>query len=1614
MQKRKLGLSRLVASLIILMLLAVNVLPSLKLVSYALEKAEDEVQITGNFQIGDGELSDSASLDVGELDGKIVLEIKVNGKGYLKTGTFNFDGKENFMIQENSEFEVNEGKLKVKIVDSNSSEKMELPIEFKTKAEYEQNYFNRKNKVTFSGIYVDNEGKEHKIEKDIVLTLAWTENFDVNIENEVVKNLEYEQDGVNRKIVQSLLKVSNSNVDNKLPVKSSHLEIDIPQIPGMNLVDKKIDATKLSFSQETEDSNIVFGEENYSITDNVITVDVESIEGEMVKQDNFAEDIYSLTFVYEGTSSTEAVEAKVKATVTGFTGITHETEDLVNYDLSNATKKIVSYVRENKTEPISLGYLVANSIQSRYDISYNKKDVLNISRNELLSAIEVKDTDEYFTTEDGNNYNFESFYTTTKFNRDEIENVLGEDGVVEIFNENGELIAKAQADEETDEEGNIVVNYDVPTSKISFKTSEPKEDGIITVLSNKTFSAISYTKEEIANFSELINASVGTAYYKEGYSDDLGKVQSGIVVTPTHTNATLTCSTNSLLTVAENKDINFQIYLNNSEDVSDLYENPIFEIILPKAIVDVNVSNINLFYANNELSIGNVEVVEDAEGRKVLRVSLVGNQISYELNKETNGTVISLDADIVIDEFTTGITEDIEMLYANFAATSYSNSSEWRMLADGAGTHGVYILPISYDAPEGLVNAQTTEIETPEEESTEIEEEVTTEESATDNSRVVSIKQGVQEGFLEEGTIAQLATMTLSVLNNTNKRYTEFSILGRIPFKGNTDVRTGEDLGTTIDTILDSEIKSLNNDELLFDVYYSENELANEDVLDVNNGWTTDFHKMGAIKSYLIVIDPQYVLEPNSTLEFEYDYVIPANLGPDEAMYGTYASFYKEIVGETVQPAKQSNESADAVGYRTERKATVEAEFNLVSDYLQERFDAEFELIIRNTSDIDAKDVYTQITIPNYLNLIEISEIDATYEIEGNVLQLLIPEIRAGEEKNAHIRFNVFSKPDVDNNSLTAGIFGNNLQETITTNTSEFQVDSSEFIIADILSNFKAIPGMILPNTYSIMNSTEEDMGRVEFIRNVSEAFNIEDVKVLLDAQGVSTEINNDEHYFKVIIDDFKAGDFVAFDYNLKVNYLDSENPISQTYINTTINVDGREPIQQELPINHYNTLLDVRNVRNNNSGFSSDGENVDYEYEIINNSAYDIFNLGLELKYSDNEKINYVKVSTPESEEYYSENTLGCMIVILKAYQNAKVTVNAKTLGNDNFANNQLSLKLDDRVISEAAYETTIEDNSEKTAYSIVGMAFVDRNNNNTQDENEEVLDGIIVNLYDSKTNELVESTITNVGGRYEFNDRENGQYYVKFDYDESKYKVNSSEQAKVLNIKNKNLTDNINVANKSVSNVDLSLTDENIFDLSLDATVEKITVQNNAESTNILVENNKLAKVDINPDIVKDSKVIIEYKVTVKNQGTIPGKVNKIINYMPKDFEFDSTLSPDWYLDSDGNLYTRSLINDYINPGEERTLSLVLIRNMTGENTGLAHNSFEIVEAINDKGIKDIDSTPGNKINEDDYSTADVIIGIQTGEMLRQLPVIVGGIIVLGMLIVLAWRIIDRRRYV
>lgn len=1620
MQRKRLEVTRLIASMTVLMLLMINILPTFRVISYALDDKED-VEISGFFQVADGEMSSSASLDVNETEAKLVLNAKVNGKGYLKAGVFEIENNASFEVKETSEVEVIDNQIKVKMIDEENPDQIIIPIEFRKKEKYEHDYFNKANRVTFTGTFVNNEGEEQKIQRDLWLDLGWTEDISVKVENEVIKNVEYEQEETTRRIVQSVLKVYDSNVERKLPVKSSYLEIDIPQISEMNLVDAQIDAEKLLFTQGTEDSNVVFGSDNYVLENNVLKVNVPTIEDQMIGIDSFGEDIYVLTLVYEGTSTQAGtIEGKVKTIVEGFTGITEETIGVASYDLSTVTKKMVSYFRENKTDTISLGYLMANTIKNRYEISYNKKDILNITRADLVNYVEIRDEEEYFKTEDGRKYDFSSNYSSLTFNKYELEKVLGSEGKVDVYDQNGNIIISVEAKENPNENGDIVVNFSENVTRVYLRTTTPVEDGNISVIGTKKFEIVDFSKAVVSYFSELVNTSSARAYYKDGNTDELGKISSSITVTPVVSNAILAVSNNKFSTVSSNDGVNFQIYLNNSPDTSDLYENPIFEIKFPKAVTEVEVENVNLFYANNELAISNIEVLEDNEGRKVLRISLSGNQVSYDLNAETNGTVISLDTNIRLDEFTTNIKEDIEMLYANFSATGYTNSTEWRMLSSGKGLNGVYYLPVSYDSPEGLLNAQTTEIEEPvqkEEEETEtVEEVIDVEENNEENEtlKVISIKQGVQDELLDEGVDAQLATMTISVMNNTSKRYTEFSILGRIPFAGNKDVRTGKDLGTTVDTILDSKIVST-DPSLIYEVFYSENPDATDDLNDEANGWTQNFGKSGTIKSYLIIVAPAYVLEPNETLQFEYDYVIPADLQPGDALYGTYASFYKEIIGDSVQENRESNDSADAVGYRTEQKASVDVDIKLEeSASLQEYFDSTFSVTIRNTSDVDARNVYAQINMPEYLRFLNATGADAQAIEKNGKLQLIIPEVKAGQERTVYIKFNVKNVAETKDDKLTVGVFGNNLPEIITKETENYTVYKTDFIVNDQVSTTKATLGVVLTNTYSIYNPSDEDFGTITLTKDVSEVFDIREVTVKIGKEKVEKTIDNDNHKFTITINDFQKSDYVLVEYKLGVNFLEKKQSENTTKIQTKLDIEGRDSVFSEQEITYYEPSITIRTANNNEMGFAEVGETISYEYDIINNSEFDIYTMGLDLSSFGNQELNYITVRTSDEERSYDASLYNAILVKLSARENAKVIINSTIKENDNAVNNQLGIILDGKKLSSAIYETNIEESKPGEGHSIVGMAFIDRNNNNRQDSDEEVLDGIIVNLYDSVTNELIESTITNVGGRYEFKHKDDGRYYVKFDYDESKYRVNTSDQAKVLNIKNKNLTDNINIFGKSISDVNLSLTDENVFDLRLNATVEKITIQNKAENTNITVENNKLAKVDINPDIVEGSKVFIEYKINIKNQGSVAGKVNKIVDYLPSGFDFDTQLNPDWYKESDGNIYTRALVNDYLEPGEERELSLILVRVMDGENTGLAHNCFEIVEATNDKGIKDIDSTPNNKLNEDDLSSADVIIGISTGIILKLIPVIMGGIIVAAMIGVLVWRIIDRRRYV
>ena len=185
------------------------------------------------------------------------------------------------------------------------------------------------------------------------------------------------------------------------------------------------------------------------------------------------------------------------------------------------------------------------------------------------------------------------------------------------------------------------------------------------------------------------------------------------------------------------------------------------------------------------------------------------------------------------------------------------------------------------------------------------------------------------------------------------------------------------------------------------------------------------------------------------------------------------------------------------------------------------------------------------------------------------------------------------------------------------------------------------------------------------------------------------------------------------------------------------------------------------------------------------------------------------------------------------------------------------------------------------------------------------------------------------------------------------------------------------------------------------MDKFINRIIIQNNKGTTLKEYNNTQLAKIELDSKQISNSTVIIEYKIQVTNEGELAGYANEIVDYMPSDLSFNSELNKNWYQLTGGELYSKELSNDVINPGEAKTLTLTLIKSMNQNNTGTSINTAEITKATNDFSLKDIDSTPGNKVSkEDDISTAQVIISIRTGAIVTYtlLIVIIMVIIALG----------------
>ena len=140
-------------------------------------------------------------------------------------------------------------------------------------------------------------------------------------------------------------------------------------------------------------------------------------------------------------------------------------------------------------------------------------------------------------------------------------------------------------------------------------------------------------------------------------------------------------------------------------------------------------------------------------------------------------------------------------------------------------------------------------------------------------------------------------------------------------------------------------------------------------------------------------------------------------------------------------------------------------------------------------------------------------------------------------------------------------------------------------------------------------------------------------------------------------------------------------------------------------------------------------------------------------------------------------------------------------------------------------------------------------------------------------------------------------------------------------------------------------------------------------------------VVKVDLNQKRIDNTIIKFKYQIRITNEGEIAGYATEISDYIPKGLEFNQADNPLWK-EVDGKIVTDQLKDTLLQPGESKTVEVILTWINDEENMGVMINTAEISKDENESDTPDIDSTPNNKEEgEDDIDDAPVALTMVTG---------------------------------
>ncbi len=1592
--------------------------------SYATEDSLEKQEIVTNnenvtfnayFKDEKGKAIHTLRENIDKQDLKLYVAVSVK-KGYLKNATIQVlgqnNGSSNLKLKNSNEvleyiesIDETANAIKLKQINGGTQLVLEIPVVASKDDVYDISNFSKLNNITLTGNYVGDAGKETKIQKAIVTRNEWEGTATPVLEQELLRFIPFRVSNKTGTIVQTVVRSGLSN--NTLPLKETKIVLQVPTVNGKNPVNVNV--------------NLGLDAWNYDASTGTITITAKNEANDnKVAWSKTNKDEFIVTYIFDEKVDTVETLQKATAEIEAYNSV--ETKVSANHELSISQNKTLGQIVTGTidvTNALSKGYLYTNIEK---ETTYAEKVTIDISYPELVDSLIVKQNMDYFVSEEGvapttiGNTNY-AYYKTTKISKANFEKLLGTEGILKIRTLEGQELCVLNKDTKADENGDYVFNYEGQTNQIVIETTSPVQIGRLEIRHEKQLKGnTDYSKAQVESFKTLKVVANIEAYAGETAISNVETSKEMTLVAPM-TKIEVATSNPNLSTVVTNENVELRVTLKTNDITCDLYKNPTIEIVLPNYISTLNIKDINLLF-DDELRIKDYNTYINENGNIVIRVNIQGEQTKYSQDEISKGANLMINTDITLKQLTPTIDEVMKVYVTNEIATAYEHPEQTRTRS--ASQRGYGQTPLRAVAPIGMVTTNAISGYN------------------AKNETVTSMSSQEQIGKLDVKKEARTATVKMNVINNYQNVAKNVSILGRIPTAGSKNADTLEEFNSNLASIMKSAIRV---NGMNAEVYYSVNQDATKDLNLDTNAWTKTPENLANVKSYLIVLTGD--MATGTVVEASYELTIPENVTYNMQAYSNYVVYFDNVkqegtISEKVVATKVGLESGNGPELEVSMKSDMEGK------NVEEGKIITYTVTVKNTGKSEVKNITVSGNIPEktvYTYLRGSGEgedtIERTYDSKKKTYAEVIQSIKPGETKTISYQ--------VETRDLMVGYDENGnvsyVEEFVIKNNAKVAVEGYDVEFASNTLENKLTQGyvtLVMEVATTSANYPRGEGDKVNYVITLKNANTVQkknlNLKTTLPEGLIYENSSNSGTYHEQTrqiewkIDTLNGKQTAKYMFSVTVDKL-PEN-VHEKVITTKATLAGEKEVESnEIAINVLKAKLTLTQSSDTKSPVSA-GDMITYNFEIKNEGKGDaalvefVDSLPEGLQY---ESAQYSYNGKTYNSKLEAANSAKITIGGLKPEQSLMISLNviAKDLPegtNQKQVTNKASVKAEGiaEIISNEITHTIVPkktssdpstdpDNPQEGTYVISGIAWLDKNQDGKRDDDEQRMPNIPVILIDADNGQIVKDITTgndkkqetNANGEYTFANLKPGNYMVVFLYDAGNYGVTLYKQAGINDDKNSdavqvNITyegknrvaaasDKLNIAYENMKNIDLGLVASPKFDLKLDKVISQITVSD-AKGTDVYnYKDTKLAKLDLNSKTAIGSTVMVEYKIRVTNEGGVAGYAKKIVDYLPSDMKFNSSLNKDWYTGDNGaNLYNASLANTLIQPGETKEVTLLLTRKITASNMGIVNNTAEIAESYNDLGLEDIDSTAANKVqNEDDYSSADVIIGTKTGEV-------------------------------